>query len=290
MGNPCSGGIVVSYKSIASVFLGVLLIVGSHSVSEAADIDADGFDSAIDCNDWASSCTTDCSDTDGDGYSDCLELCDDQDFDGYGIDRSNMVIGAGTVAVGGCTVDGTTPCSFSKPPCAGLDCNDSRSDMNPGETEVCDDSVDNDCDLSTDCVDSDCAAAPACNPTTTSTTTTTTLLVQVFDHLKCYKIKDGMKLKGIVDLAAAGAPFGVEVGCKIRKAKKFCVPVMKTVRQIDVDLTDAGVGQSLTDYRICYKIKCPGVDITENVKDQFGVRVLSKFKAAEVCTPATIIP
>ena len=42
------------------------------------------------------------------------------------------------------------------------DCNDSEASVNPGASEICDDTIDNDCDGLVDCHDSDCAAAPAC--------------------------------------------------------------------------------------------------------------------------------
>ena len=47
------------------------------------------------------------------------------------------------------------------------------------------------------------------------------------DHLKCYKVKDPLKLKGIVDLTTP--LFAPEIGCKISKAKRFCVPAHKEV-------------------------------------------------------------
>ena len=49
----------------------------------------------------------------------------------------------------------------------------------------------------------------------------------VVDHLKCYRILDPQKLRGIVDLDSP--QFGLEPGCKIRKAMKFCVPAKKSV-------------------------------------------------------------
>ena len=98
------------------------------------------------------------------------------------------------------------------------------------------------------------------------------------DHLKCYKIKDPNKFKGIVDLNTA--QFGDELGCKIViKAKFFCAPASKVV-------VDSGglpilpvVGQDLTNDQVCYKIKCdkpfpPDTDVI----DQFGSRTVQKLK------------
>jgi len=50
-----------------------------------------------------------------------------------------------------------------------IDCNDNDGDINPGETEVCDDSKDNDCDGNTDCDDSDCSGTSVCDQTQTDT-------------------------------------------------------------------------------------------------------------------------
>ena len=37
------------------------------------------------------------------------------------------------------------------------DCNDSNPATHPGATEICDDQLDNDCDLAVDAADTDCA-------------------------------------------------------------------------------------------------------------------------------------
>jgi len=45
---------------------------------------------------------------------------------------------------------------------AGNDCDDSDPNVNPGADEICDDTIDNDCDGDVDCDDSDCTGDPAC--------------------------------------------------------------------------------------------------------------------------------
>jgi hypothetical protein len=112
------------------------------------------------------------------------------------------------------------------------------------------------------------------------------------DHEKCYQIKDPAKIKGFVDLTTP--QFGLEPGCKVGPAKYFCAPASKS----GVAVTSAGVPVvPLPLYappapvdRICYKIKCPvpppPFPPDQNVTDQFGNRVLMKFKAAYMCTPA----
>jgi hypothetical protein len=106
------------------------------------------------------------------------------------------------------------------------------------------------------------------------------------DHLQCYQIKDSQKFKGLLDVDTA--QFGLEAGCKVvLKGTLFCAPADKRV-------VDAGgapavpfVGQSLTDDRICYKIKCGRLTIPDTmVTDQFGTRVIAFKKTYFLCTPA----
>jgi hypothetical protein len=114
---------------------------------------------------------------------------------------------------------------------------------------------------------------------------------QVPDHLKCYKIKDPLALKGIVDLE--GPQFGLEQGCKIGRAKFFCVNVEKRVTEA-VDTTTGAVivpnpitGSPVPVDQICYAIRClkpfpPDQDVT----DQFGRRTVAKLTPAILCGPA----
>jgi len=71
-------------------------------------------------------------------YTPLLSLCQDYDMDGYG-DPEHAA------------------CDYP-----GLDCNDEDFDINPGASEICYDTIDNDCDGLTDDVDPDCGGAP-CN-------------------------------------------------------------------------------------------------------------------------------
>ena len=111
------------------------------------------------------------------------------------------------------------------------------------------------------------------------------------DHLQCYKVKDSLKLKGIVDLDSI--QFGLAAGCKIGGAKLFCVPVTKTVieafdRRVPIDLLEIFETRDFTDAdRICYKIKCPSTVIPDQeVTDQFGNRIITGFKSKLLCVPA----
>jgi len=91
--------------------------------------------------------------------------------------------------------------------------------------------------------------------------------------------------------------FNVEPGCKIGKAKFFCVPATKTFVSANDKATKppTPIGAPLPVYapdstvdRICYKAKCPEpvVPPDSNVTDQFGNRTLTKFKTKMICTPA----
>ena len=66
---------------------------------------------------------------------------------------------------------------------------------------------------------------------------------QIDDHLRCYKVKDPLKLKGFVDLDTA--QFGLAPGCKITKAKLLCVPADKFNEDVFEKKTKSGL-QGLT--------------------------------------------
>ncbi len=109
------------------------------------------------------------------------------------------------------------------------------------------------------------------------------------DHLKCYKMKDPLKLAGTADLDTP--QFGLDPGCKLSGAKLFCVPATKT----NVAATDKStkqpimplpVGGSDPGDRICYKVTCAQVVPDQEVTDQFGSRTIGRLKATMVCTPA----
>ena len=93
---------------------------------------------ATDCDDDASTCTTDCStDSDTDGVPNCTDACTDVDEDNYGTTNSGAV-GCTTAAGASCVADAA---------CTATDCNDSAS------TCTADCTTDSDSDGLTDCVD-----------------------------------------------------------------------------------------------------------------------------------------
>ncbi len=106
------------------------------------------------------------------------------------------------------------------------------------------------------------------------------------DHLKCYLMTDTLNEQFLVDLDSP--QFGLERGCKVVKATKFCVPVRKTV--LEADLVPVS-GQELLDDRICYLIQCtPPFPPNQRVQDQFGTRVITHLRPYELCTPAKKVP
>lgn len=127
---------------------------------------------------------------------------------------------------------------------------------------------------------------------------------QAADHLKCYKVKDPLALKGPkpswLDLSGE---FPTEHCSVTGSFRLFCVPVTKTVtgqlqRKFSppggkfVDFTPAPVaGQDLTEDTLCYQIKCTDTkpsppNPTLQVFDQFGDRTVTKLQPYLLCGPA----
>jgi hypothetical protein len=127
-------------------------------------------------------------------------------------------------------------------------------------------------------------------------------------HLKCYKTKDDMVLKGPKPswLALDGEQFGLEACRIVGGFRLLCVPVSKEVTQppsrrfknegvkqeevVPQPLTLIGPTVFETD-KICYKIKCDeNLPVPPNpsqvVMDQFGTRKLEQFKPFILCGPA----
>ena len=96
-----------------------------------------------------------------------------------------------------------------------------------------------------------------------------------------------------MNLEAFQTAYGLDDSCKIKKATKFCVPVMKTVTELSAKNTMTpnpafmGHDGDQVDDLICYKIKCESPPpANQAVNDQFGNQTFEKLKAFELCTPA----
>jgi hypothetical protein len=104
------------------------------------------------------------------------------------------------------------------------------------------------------------------------------------DHLQCYRITDPVKLKAVVDLDSP--QLGIAQGCRVSRAKWFCVPAGKTVQEANVPILPVN-GEQQSDDRVCYKVKCPKpFPPDQQVTDQFGSRVLERLVPSILCTPA----
>ncbi|HOX46615.1 MAG TPA: MopE-related protein [Myxococcota bacterium] len=110
------------------------------------DQDADGFDALAcggdDCDDGASAVNPDADERCADGL--------DNDCDGL-MDRFDPDCGSTCQDLDG---DGHQDAT-----CGGDDCDDTDLFVHPGQVEVCDDALDNDCDTLADALDPDCQAA-----------------------------------------------------------------------------------------------------------------------------------
>ena len=115
---------------------------------------------------------------------------------------------------------------------------------------------------------------------------------QIDDHLRCYRIKDPLKLRGLVDINTP--QFGLAPGCRISTAKLLCVPADK----FNEDVLDGSTRLPIDPLlpvsalpapgdRLCYKVSCrdPGPP-DALVTDQFGTRTVGRLKERLLCTPA----
>jgi hypothetical protein len=107
-----------------------------------------------------------------------------------------------------------------------------------------------------------------------------------YDHLKCYMVKDPLKVKE--DVVLNSEQFGISEDCKIiGKERFFCGGVNKRVDPP----SDFPIFPDAPD-RICYRIECPQkqgqnpVPEDVEVEDQFGIRTLKNFNPHYLCTPA----
>ncbi len=112
-------------------------------------------------------------------------------------------------------------------------------------------------------------------------------LVPVFDHLKCYVIKDPLKVKHTLDLTPEQTQFLPEPGCLLKSpAKLFCIDVQKT----NVQPTPGGPPVQAEDARdyLCYIVHCPNVNQNKvlTVFDQFGQRDITIKPPKLLCAPA----
>jgi hypothetical protein len=116
---------------------------------------------------------------------------------------------------------------------------------------------------------------------------------QVSDHLACYKVRDPLELRGVVDVDAPAV--GLDAGCKIKRATKLCVPAAKTVLEAEdratkppTPITPRPVDGMSAAGVVCYKVRCPKDQPPagdQTVTDQFAARTLEGGRLLELCTP-----
>ena len=107
---------------------------------------------------------------------------------------------------------------------------------------------------------------------------------QLHDHLKCHRIKDGLTVRGAVDLDALRSEFS-DRGCKLRGARLFCSPVSATL--LRPGAVSNITGQPLDDDYVCYKLKCPSrIPKGSEISDPLGTRRIRRFDTSLLCMPA----
>jgi hypothetical protein len=128
----------------------------------------------------------------------------------------------------------------------------------------------------------------------------------VFDHLKCFPIRDGLRQQLFTaDLVPEDSDiFTTENGdritdgklvrgCRIRvPARELCIPVSKeNAREVNTDLPPPGSepGPNAGEFA-CYSLSCPKDNVKEhlNISDQFGTRPIEVLdRPSKLCAPVT---
>ena len=106
--------------------------------------------------------------------------------------------------------------------------------------------------------------------------------------LQCFRIKDPLKIEGVVDLDSA--QYGLSAGCRLGRATRYCVPVTRSMQSVtanDGPLSFLNVSGPRLGDQICYRIKCSGAsDGSQEVSDALGHRVVRRGRARTLCLPA----
>jgi hypothetical protein len=114
---------------------------------------------------------------------------------------------------------------------------------------------------------------------------------QVADSLQCFKVKDPLKLKGIVDID--GASLGLAPGCKISRAKQYCTAATSSVQTATAQGNPLALlpisGPNPGD-RVCYRVRCPSTSANQEISDQFGNRTVEIGSVKTLCVPAVAGP
>ncbi len=126
------------------------------------------------------------------------------------------------------------------------------------------------------------AFAARCAFVLSATTSMPAAAAGVADGLKCFKISDLPRLKGVADLDSAD--LGLDAGCKVGRAETNCVPVTSSVVSAEGPTGPllAVSGPNPGD-RICYKVKCAGTSPqSQEISNVFGTRTIGASKATTV--------
>jgi hypothetical protein len=115
--------------------------------------------------------------------------------------------------------------------------------------------------------------------------------VPVFDHLKCFQIKDDLGRRTILtaDLTPQQNPPFANQNCKIKlPASHLCVDTSKSnVQNPDgTPFTPVEIETKPARDYLCYHMKCDKEAVVFDGTDQFGNRSVRSKKADYFCVPA----
>lgn len=105
---------------------------------------------------------------------------------------------------------------------------------------------------------------------------------QRFDHLACHKVKDPLeKQKYVTDLVPRDATLPLQAGCEVKlPAQLLCAGV--ATKPPGATLAPEATTQ------LCYKVKCPKLELEVPVADRFGARTVQVKAPTLLCAPVPL--
>jgi hypothetical protein len=107
---------------------------------------------------------------------------------------------------------------------------------------------------------------------------------QSFDHLSCHKVKDTLeKQEYVVDVVPRDAAFPLQSSCKVKAPAKLLCTAVAPVGPLPGSPAAEPAPDAIP--QLCYKVKCPKLELDVAVADRFGDRTLEVKAPTMLCVP-----